>query len=118
MRFDPAKATISVLSAILLILVLQTIRGPVNHGTPGDIAASGDPCTGKPINVDYAYDYKMLEPHACKIQCSDNKPRYILYTNSLATQCETPPGCNDTGEDRKITCVVPVEAATSMVPSK
>ncbi|OGJ63760.1 hypothetical protein A3C37_00825 [Candidatus Peribacteria bacterium RIFCSPHIGHO2_02_FULL_53_20] len=106
MRFDPEKVTIGVLTAILAILVLQTIRGPVNHGTPGDIAQEGDPCVGEPIVVGYAYDYQMLEPHACKIQCSDKKQRYIQYTNGLATQCDTPPGCNDIGEDRRVTCVV------------
>ena len=119
MKFDPAKAAVSVLSAFLIILVVQTIRGPVNHGTPGDIAQEGDPCVGEPIVVDYAYDYRMLEPHACLPQCSDQKQRYIQYTNGIATQCETPPGCNDTGEDRKVTCVAPgdtskdVEASTT-----
>ncbi|TSC58064.1 MAG: hypothetical protein Greene041662_821 [Candidatus Peregrinibacteria bacterium Greene0416_62] len=113
MRFDPTKATVATLSAILAILVLQTIRGPVNHGTQGDIAQEGDPCIGEPIVVDYAYDNRMLEPHACKIQCSDNKPRYIQYTNGLATQCETPPGCNDWGEDRRVTCVVAGEVSVA-----
>lgn len=107
MRFDLAKVTIATLSIFLLILALQTIRGPVNHGTPGDIAVEGDPCVGEPIVVDYVYDYRMLEPHVCKIQCSDTKQRYIQYTNGIATQCETPPGCNDWGEDRRVTCVPP-----------
>src|SRR3990167_9081500 len=107
MRFDPAKATIGVLSAFLAILVIQTMRGPVNHGKAGDIDAEGEPCMGEPIVVDYAYDYKIMEPHACKPQCVDGKQRYIAYTNGLATQCEMLPGCNDVGEDRRVTCVVP-----------
>lgn len=117
MRFDPTKATLSVLGAILVILIVQTIRGPVNHGTPGDIAQEGDPCVGEPIVVDYAYDYAMLEPHACKIQCSDSKPRYIQYTNNMATQCETPPGCNDLGEDRRVTCIPPAEGVLTEAPT-
>lgn len=112
MEFDPAKATVGVFSAFLAILVIQTIRGPVTHGEAGDIAQDGEPCIGEPIEVDYAYDYKIMEPHACKPQCTDGKQRYILYTNGLATQCEMLPGCNDTGEDRRVTCVVPESASS------
>ena len=61
-------------------------------------------CTGEPITVTYAYSGTVAEPHACAPQCTDGKPRYILYVNGKATQCETPPGCNDWGEDHGITC--------------
>ena len=104
-RFDPERATIGFLCAVLVILSVQVIRGPVAHGTPGDVVEEGDPCIGDPINVDYDYNRQMLQPHECKVQCSDDRPRYILYTNGLATQCEDPPGCNDLGEDRGVTCV-------------
>jgi hypothetical protein len=113
-HFDPEKATIGLLTAVLVILAVQTARGPVQHGKVGDIAEDGDPCTGEPIAVDYPYDNRMLEPHACKIQCSDQKPRYILYKNHIATQCETPPGCNDWGEDRRVTCIPPATTTDAM----
>ncbi len=114
MRFDPEKATIGVLTAMLVILAVQTARGPVTHGKAGDIAEEGDPCIGEAIIAQYSYDNRMLEPHECKVQCADNKPRYILYTNKMATQCETPPGCNDWGEDRRVTCVPPDSTTDAM----
>jgi hypothetical protein len=116
MHFDPEKATIGVLTAMLVILAVQTARGPVRHGTANDIAEEGDPCIGEAIIASYPYDYRMLEPHECKVQCADNKPRYILYTNRMATQCETPPGCNDWGEDRRVTCIPPDATIDAMSP--
>lgn len=64
------------------------------------------PCKGSPITVDFAYTGMVNEPWTCKVQCDDDQPRYILYTNGKATQCEIPPGCNDTGEDTGQTCTV------------
>jgi hypothetical protein len=118
MGFDPEKATMGVLTGMLLILAAQVARGPVVHGSPSDTASEGDPCIGEPIVVDYPYDYRMLEPHECKVQCSDQKPRYILYTNKMATQCETPPGCNDWGEDRRVTCTPLVSSAAIPVDTQ
>ena len=66
------------------------------------------PCVGQPITVSYSYKHKQESPFECKVQCGGNNPRYILYTNGLATQCEEPPGCTDYGEDFDITCVAPV----------
>lgn len=63
-------------------------------------------CVGQPIEVDYRYS-GWLEPHECAVQCDDDKPRYILYTDGRATQCQTPPGCNDEGEDKGIFCTPP-----------
>jgi hypothetical protein len=51
-------------------------------------------------------------PYECKIQCDDDEPRYILYKNGKAAQCETPPGCLDYGEDHRITCAPPVAMST------
>jgi hypothetical protein len=119
MSFNPERATIGLLSAFLGILMVQALTGPVVHGTPGDSAGDGDPCIGEPITVNYAYNRGVLEPHACQPQCADGRQRYILYSNDLATQCQTPPGCNDWGEDRGVTCVPPVTAtATSEVRIK
>lgn len=70
-------------------------------------------CKGTPIKVDYAYTGTVNDPWTCKVQCDDDKPRYILYSNGKATQCETPPGCNDSGEDSGVTCSVP-EKSSSM----
>ena len=105
MRFDHEKATVGFLCAVLGILALQVLHGPMVHGSPTPVPAEGDPCTGAPIAVTYPYNKKMLGPHECIVQCSDNEPRYILYSNGLATQCQTPPGCYDWGEDSGVMCV-------------
>lgn len=68
------------------------------------------PCIGEPIGVEYAFT-GWSEPHACVVQCSDNQPRYILYSDGKATQCETPPGCNDWGEDKGVLCEPPLKSA-------
>ena len=65
------------------------------------------PCKGTPIVVDYPYEGGFLDPHACKVQCDGDEPRYVQYSNNFGTQCETPPGCNDWGEDKGITCKLP-----------
>lgn len=64
-------------------------------------------CTGTPIFVNEPYLGGPIDPHSCLPQCDDDQPRYLIYTNGKATQCETPPGCNDYGEDRGITCKAP-----------
>ena len=61
-------------------------------------------CVGAPIEVDYPFG-GWMEPHACAVQCDDDQPRFILYADGRAAQCQTPPGCNDEGEDRGILCV-------------
>jgi len=68
-------------------------------------------CIGEPIKVDYPYEGGYLDPHACKPQCGSDQRMYILYENGFATQCETPPGCNDWGEDNGITCKPPSSQA-------
>lgn len=107
------RITIGLFTGFLCILFIQAAFGPFEHGTAGEPIADGESCIGEPIVVDYAYDYRMLEPHACKPQCADGKQRYILYANNVATQCDTPPGCNDWGEDRKVTCMPPTVSAVS-----
>lgn len=107
MKWNAEKATLGFFSLVIILLAIQVLVGPVNHGTPGDDVEEAGPCIGTPIIVDYAYGSRMLEPHECAVQCTDNQPRYIQYTNGLATQCETPPGCNDLGEDRGVTCTPP-----------
>lgn len=95
----------TVLGGILLIVVVQAFlpEGPL----PTAVPTQQDTCIGDPIPVDYAFGGTFMEPHACIVQCADDKPRYILYKDGQATQCETPPGCNDIGEDRGITCKIP-----------
>lgn len=78
--------------------------------TPGSVPKEPElPCTGEPITVDYAYAYAPEAPYECKVQCLDNRPRYIAYTNGLATQCGTPPNCFDWGEDQGVTCTPEVK---------
>jgi len=93
-----------VLGGILLIIVVQAFlpEGPL----PGVTPSKEESCVGEPIVVDYDFGGSFMEPHACAVQCADDKPRYILYKNGKATQCETPPGCNDYGEDRGVTCKI------------
>ena len=64
-------------------------------------------CVGEPIAVGFPYARNMLAAHSCKPQCGDGRPRYLLYTNGFATQCQRPPGCEDEGEDINLTCRPP-----------
>ncbi len=98
----------AVFGGILLVIVAQAFlpEGPL----PLPIPKQETFCVGNPIVVDYDFGGSFMEPHACAVQCQDDKPRYILYKNGQATQCETPPGCNDYGEDRGETCVIPAQS--------
>lgn len=72
---------------------------------PGKVAREPElPCKGEPIFVEYAYNYAPADPHECKVQCRDNRPRFVAYSNGLATQCGEPPNCFDWGEDQGTTC--------------
>jgi|CXWL01.1.fsa_nt_gi hypothetical protein len=92
---------------ILLIVVVQSLR-PATYTPvpPAPPAVVGD-CVGTPISIDVPYVGATVDPWTCKAQCENDKARYILYSNGKATQCETPPGCNDTGEDTGIMCNPP-----------
>lgn len=95
---------------IASILVLQWIF-PRAY-TPGSVQREPElPCIGEPIAVGYAYNYAPAEPYECKVQCLDNRQRYIAYTNGLATQCGTPPNCFDWGEDQGVTCTIEAKTA-------
>ncbi|UPA22628.1 hypothetical protein K8942_00225 [Candidatus Peribacteria bacterium] len=95
---------------ILLIVAVQSLFPRAYVPAPPPPPQEIGTCTGEPILVDFAFTGGVNEPWTCREQCDDNEPRYILYTNGRATQCETPPGCNDTGEDNNITCVPPVKS--------
>lgn len=69
-------------------------------------------CKGEPIFVDFAYNGGVNEPWTCRVQCDDQKQRYVVYTNGTATQCEDLPGCNDWGEDNGVTCTAPMANQT------
>ncbi len=91
---------------ILLVLIFHALfPRQVQPYTPEETTMEN--CIGTPINVPYSYTGNVVDPWSCKPQCDDDKPRYLLYTNAVATQCETPPGCNDWGEDRGIRCKIP-----------
>ncbi len=98
------------LTAILLIVALESLtsgRGVAsapNEPSRPAYTASGIPCKGAPIKVDYAYDGYPVGPNECLKQCNNKQQMYILYTNGLATQCQDDLGCNDTGEDGGTTC--------------
>lgn len=104
---DPKTSRIvtAVCGAIFLVVVFQTAFPAKEPPVPEPEVA--EECIGDPIAV--AYEYAgWNEPHACAVQCADDQPRYILYSDGLATQCEPPPGCNDLGEDRGILCEPPL----------
>lgn len=96
----------STLGVLLVIVAVQAVV-PVTYVPRPKPPVVEVPCKGTPIKVDFAYTGGVNDPWTCKPQCDDDKPRYILYSNGKATQCETPPGCNDTGEDNGVTCTVP-----------
>lgn len=93
---------------MLCILMVQAVLPESALPVPPPTLPTGT-CLGQPIVVDYAYS-GWLQPHACKVQCADDDPRYILYTDGRATQCQRPPGCNDEGEDKGIFCDPPTQS--------
>lgn len=95
---------------MLLIVVAQAVTEPAVPVAPPPKPASE--CVGDPITVSYPY-VGWSKPHACAPQCKDDRPRYVLYSDGKATQCETPPGCNDWGEDKGVTCVPPLASTGS-----
>lgn len=95
------------LMAILLFVAFQAFTAPRGVKRTPRFPEEGEPCTGEPIEVEYAYDGALLGPHECQVQCKDEKEHYILYTNGMATQCEPLPGCSDWGEDHGVTCAIP-----------
>ncbi|HVW66500.1 MAG TPA: hypothetical protein VHA78_02085 [Candidatus Peribacteraceae bacterium] len=101
-----------VCAVILVIVVAQAvIPGKYVSQPPPPPPPQAD-CIGTPITVDQPYLGAALDPWTCQVQCNDDQPRYILYSNGMATQCETPPGCLDYGEDHGITCKPPVAQST------
>jgi hypothetical protein len=93
----PAMIIGSFASALVVLVLLGLLVPPL-----GGKAA----CIGEPIAVEFPYQSNMLGPHSCRPQCEDQRARYLLYTNGIATQCEPPPGCSDLGEDSAVTCRV------------
>lgn len=92
----------SVCGLMFAVVFVQSVLPEGAAPVPPPTPPAGS-CIGEPIEVEYAYT-GWLEPHACAVQCDDDEPRYILYTDGKATQCQTPPGCNDEGEDKGIFC--------------
>lgn len=95
-----------------LMFVVVAVQAAMPRGVPVP-PPPGEPeteCVGEPIPVDFAYA-GWSEPHTCAAQCEDGEPRYILYSDGQATQCEPPPGCNDWGEDKGILCAPPLRSA-------
>lgn len=108
MRMSTLERVIGGTLAVLLLVVAVQSIVPKTYVPRPKTPVVEVPCKGTPIKVDFAYTGTVNDPWTCQPQCSDDKPRYILYSNRKATQCETPPGCNDTGEDNGVTCTVPV----------
>jgi hypothetical protein len=88
-------------AAALVLLVLVGLFA----GTERD-------CIGDPISVAEPYERASIFAHSCLPQCDDKRPRYLVYGNGLATQCEAPPGCSDEGEDSGVTCRPPRRETT------
>ena len=113
-RISIKNIFIALFGVIFLVLLYQAVRVAK---VPVIVQEAETACVGEPIRVDYAFEWSVEEPHACAVQCTDGKPRYILYTNGLGTQCEPPPGCNDYGEDNGIICVVPAGVSPAVTLS-
>lgn len=106
------RIIIGTLAVLLLVVGIQSIV-PQSYTPRPQEPIVEVPCIGQPITVDFAYTGAVNDPWTCQEQCTDDQPRYILYSNGKATQCETPPGCNDTGEDSGVTCTPPSAAIAS-----
>lgn len=91
---------------MLMVVAVEAVVPSKYEPKPQDLEPKTQ-CVGEPIVVDEPYNGGVLEPWTCRVQCDGDVPRYILYSNGMATQCETPPGCNDRGEDLGETCQVP-----------
>ncbi len=85
------KLVAVILVLIIAIVALEQLTSPVIDTS--DLPKDGSSCEGEPLYVDYPYERKMVQPHACQIQCDDEIWRHIVYTNEMATQCQRPPGC-------------------------
>jgi len=101
------------LIVLLLVVAVQSVV-PKTYVPRDKEPVVEVPCKGAPIKVDFAYTGTVNDPWTCQPQCQDDKARYVLYSNGKATQCETPPGCNDTGEDSGVTCTVLGNAQSSI----
>lgn len=101
------RIVIGLLAVLLIVVVVQAVIPREDYVPEEREPVEEQACIGTPIRVDYAFNGGYLDPWACQEQCTDNQPRYVLYSNGQATQCETPPGCNDFGEDNGITCTPP-----------
>lgn len=106
------RVIIGILGVLLLVVIVQSVL-PENYEPEESIPVTEAPCEGTPIKVEYAFEGGYLDPWACQPQCADGVQRYVEYSNGKGTQCETPPGCNDWGEDRGITCTLPGQAEPS-----
>lgn len=111
MNMPKDPITLGALTVIFIVVLFQVIlpERPLPPPEPSAPALSTTPCRGEPIAVNFAFTGTIHEDWTCKIQCTDRKLRYILYSNGIATQCEELPGCNDYGEDHNITCAPPLK---------
>ena len=91
---------------IFVLLFLQAMFPPRDAKRDLTQPAQQD-CVGTPLYVPYEYNGTTVDPWSCQPQCTDQKQHYLVYTNGMATECETLPGCNDAGEDNGVTCHIP-----------
>jgi hypothetical protein len=104
------KMTMGLAGFVLVVLLYQSlfwVRFTVPPPAVPKKPVVEAPCYGTAITVNEPYLGVAVNPHSCIPQCEDDQPRYLVYTNGKATQCEEPPGCNDYGEDNGITCKPP-----------
>lgn len=106
----PEKILVGICGLILGIVIVQALFPAKYVSAPPPPATPVVACVGTPIPVDFPFTGAVNEPWTCQVQCTDGKPRFILYSNGKGTQCETPPGCNDIGEDNNITCTPPTKS--------
>lgn len=111
MNFN-AKTIVAAACGIMLAIVFVQAVLPAPAPPSAPPPAPAATCIGTPIPVDYAFA-GWNQPHACAVQCEDDRPRFILYSDGKATQCQTPPGCNDEGEDKGILCTPPLTTSAS-----
>lgn len=100
------KPVLIIFGVIVALLLIQAVFP--RQAVPRDLTASAEEdCVGEALPIPYEYTGNVVDPWSCQVQCQDQKQRYLVYTNGVATQCETLPGCNDWGEDRGQTCNIP-----------
>lgn len=107
----------SFLMIVLVAMVVQSFLPRPPLAPAREVPKAEKACVGTPIYVNAEYNGSTVNEWSCQPQCDDKIQRYLVYTNGVATPCDTLPGCFDYGEDNGVTCIPPAGSAQSQAAS-